>query len=307
MSLKYDGLTILEAPEIKRFTSPPPGRPQTRWLRDLLDFSSMRCEGISYFSSSARLIARRHSEVKSMKAMGLDQYSGPLDPLSAATGMQAARLNALDLIESSKLLRDANKHAHSAALSVLAIEECGKIPIILQIFLGNPDTGALWKGFRKHVFKGKFHNPGILATAKSFFPQLDKETLATIANGPPPEFLDGMKQLAWYSECFQASDGPTWHLPKNMDWAEKADMLLAEAKALALNTRDRSPEELEIWKKHFDQLKAKTPDAVHKMMAGLRDELVQRNFIKKEWWDGLLKDIEDLQVQEPHCQPPAER
>jgi AbiV family abortive infection protein len=243
--------------------------------------------------------------VNSMKAMGLDQYSGPLDPQSAATGMQAARLNALDLIESSKLLRDATKHAHSAALSVLAIEECGKIPIILQLFLGDPDTSSLWKGFRKHLFKGKFHNPGILASAKAFFPKLDKQTLATMANGPPPEFLDGMKQLGWYSECFQASEGPTWHPPKNMDWAEKADMLLAEAKALALNVRDHSPEELEIWKKHFNQVKVKTSDAVKKMMGGLRNELVQKNFIKKEWWDGLLNDIEDLEWQEPHYQPPA--
>jgi len=71
-------------------------------------------------------------------------------------------------------------------------------------------------------------------------------------------------------------------------------MLLAEAKALAFTIRDRSPEELEIWKKHFNQLKDKSPDALHNMVTGLRDELVEKKLIKKQWWDGLLKDIEEI-------------
>ncbi len=85
-----------------------------------------------------------------------------------------------------------------------------------------------------------------------------------------------------------------------MDWAEKADMFLAEAKALAFNIRDFPPEELEIWRKHFNQVTVKTPDAIRKMMAGLREELAQKNFIKSEYWDGILKDMEDLQGQEPN-------
>jgi AbiV family abortive infection protein len=63
-------------------------------------------------------------------------YSGELTAIQAASAMQAARMNALDLMDTAAILHDLKRFAHSVLFSTLAIEEAGKLPIILSIFLG---------------------------------------------------------------------------------------------------------------------------------------------------------------------------
>lgn len=81
-------------------------------------------------------------------------YGGALTPLQAASAMQAARLNARDLLETAELLYSLKRFAHSAALSTLALEEAGKLPILQGIFLGvGGDQSKLWRAYRRHQAK----------------------------------------------------------------------------------------------------------------------------------------------------------
>jgi hypothetical protein len=64
----------------------------------------------------------------------LTEYRGPLDAVAAATGMQAARLNAVDLYETATTLFEARRYSHSVAVAILAIEEIGKRALLLSIF-----------------------------------------------------------------------------------------------------------------------------------------------------------------------------
>ena len=57
-------------------------------------------------------------------------YRGGLTPAQAATAMQAARLNALDLMDTAEILFDVKRFAHSMAFSILATEEAS-VPIRL--------------------------------------------------------------------------------------------------------------------------------------------------------------------------------
>lgn len=230
----------------------------------------------------------------SLRLVGLLPYSGKLDATSAATGMQAARLNAIDLLRSSKLLFQARQYRHSVAFSVLAIEEAAKVPIIQSIFLKVGDASEKWKGLRQHIYKGKFLNPAIVSLAKATFPELDEETMAKVSQGPTPEDLDATKQLSLYSECFEAPGGPAWHLPKNLNSSDQARRWLAEAESMVSGLRDYPPEELEIWYKHacqYDRLE--NMEQLRAMTKRLRDELFAKGFIKAGWWDPIMKEIEN--------------
>ena len=64
------------------------------------------------------------------------QYHGELTPVHSATAMQAARLNALDLLDTAEMLFYFKRHAHSVAFSILSIEEAGKLVYLQLVFLG---------------------------------------------------------------------------------------------------------------------------------------------------------------------------
>lgn len=229
--------------------------------------------------------------MSSLRRVGLIPYSGKLDSVSAATGMQAARLNALDLLHSSKLLFQANQFRHSIAFAVLAIEEAAKIPIIQSIFLEAGDSREKWKGLRQHTYKGKFLNPAITSLATATFPDLDEETIIKVSQGPAPDDLDAAKQLSLYSECFETTDGPIWHLPKNLSDSDQAKHWLAEAQAMVLGLRNYPPDELEVWYRHARQYDQLNGEQIKVMMQELKNELLAKGFIKEGWWDPIMKEM----------------
>jgi hypothetical protein len=71
--------------------------------------------------------------LSSLRSIGLEPYSGPLTPEDAATAMQAARLNALDLLASARLLHEQGRFHHSTGLCILALEEVGKPQIVMSM------------------------------------------------------------------------------------------------------------------------------------------------------------------------------
>lgn len=66
-------------------------------------------------------------------------YVGALSAAQAAAAMQAARMNALDLMDTADILFSLKRFAHSVAFATLAVEEAGKLSLLLAILLGVGD------------------------------------------------------------------------------------------------------------------------------------------------------------------------
>jgi AbiV family abortive infection protein len=221
-------------------------------------------------------------------------YSGRLTALEAASALQAARLNALDLLDTADILYNLKRFAHSLALSTLAIEEAGKLPLLLSIFLGFSDElPKLWRSYRRHQEKTRSLNLGIEARVRATYPEIPHEAAWEIGQrGLAPDAQETLKQRAVYSDCLETADGFVCHLPRNIDWRRQAWDRLCEAQALVLALRDYPPEELEVWLQHAKEAQSKGGD-FRSMLEPLHRDLLERGFVQEGWWNSLLADIHE--------------
>lgn len=222
-------------------------------------------------------------------------YRGGLTPAQAATAMQAARLNALDLLDTAEILFDLKRFAHSVAFSILAVEEASKSPLLLYILLGFINKDDLWPSYRTHRAKTRFLNPGIQARIRAEFPEVPPEIAKDLGErGPTPDDLEIEKQRAFYSDCLKAAGRVQVHLPRNVDWRHIAWDRLCEARALVTPLRDYSPEELKIWLKHAEEAQ-KNGASFATMLQPLHKELLAKGFVKEGWWTTILEDTDQEQ------------
>ncbi len=218
-------------------------------------------------------------------------YRGGLTPAQAASAMQAARLNALDLLDTAEILFDLKRFAHSVAFSILAVEEASKPPLVLYILLGFENNDGLWRDYRTHKAKMQFLNPGIQARIRTEFPEVPPEIAKNFGKrGPMPNDLEIEKQRAFYSDCLKAAAGVQVHLPRNLDWRDIAWDRLCEARVLITALRDYSPEELKIWLKHAKEAQ-KNGGSFATMLEPLHKELLAKGFVKEGWWTTLLESV----------------
>lgn len=228
----------------------------------------------------------------SLRTVGLEPFAGQLTLLAAASAIQAARLNALDLLETAQLLNERQRYAHSTALAVLALEEAGKVQILMLMVAGVGDLSEHWRAYRRHTSKTASMNFALELRASAHFPNLSAEELRRVReNGPGPEDLDALKQLALYSDCFKADDAAAVHLPRNIDWRQWSEERLAEATALVKYLRDYPPEELELWAKHGALAKAKGASFVT-FLKPLHDELLAKGFITEAQWAPIFRRLQ---------------
>lgn len=220
-------------------------------------------------------------------------YRRELTPIQTSTAMQAARLNALDLLETAEFLFGQKRYAHSIVFSILAIEEVGKVELLLNIFLGfGGKRSALWNGYRNHRVKTETLNIAIEARVRAEFPEIPRDKAREIREaGPTPDQIEIIKQQAIYSDCLDTVDGFQCHLPINLDWQETAWDCLCDARVVVPALRDYPPEELEIWLKHAKEAQPKGGNLAN-MLEALHKELLTKGFVKDGWWNTLLADIE---------------
>jgi len=111
-----------------------------------------------------------------------------MSPLDTATIIQAARINAVDLLETAKLLRNEERYPHSFVFGVLALEEAGKVEMALALLLGlGPAPNELWRSYRQHTAKTSLTNFAIVMRAGVLIPDLSTEVLERLRNGPSPK------------------------------------------------------------------------------------------------------------------------
>lgn len=223
------------------------------------------------------------------------RYLGSLDSASAAAALQAARLNALELLETAEILYKLKRFPHSMAFSILSIEEAGKRPILQTILLtGTEQLGSLWRSYRQHQAKTATLNVGIESRIRATFPYIPRDQAKALAErGPTPEELEISKQEAIYSDCLDREGEFHCHLPDTVDWHELAWHRLCEARSLVRSPRDLSPDELEVWVKHGAAAR-ESGRSLESVLPELHKELLEKGFVKEGAWDTLLSDLKQV-------------
>ena len=86
---------------------------------------------------------------------GLGQWKNTLKPAQIAEGMNAANNNARRLIEDAEILFNLNCFPSALSLSILSIEESGKVSILRELALAKngEQVKEAWKAYRSHTKK----------------------------------------------------------------------------------------------------------------------------------------------------------
>jgi len=170
-----------------------------------------------------------------------------LTPNQIADGINTARRNAIRLLTDAKILLNTGKYPSAAALSILSIEESGKIPILRLLSLSTTyeDSLKVWKDYRSHTKKNVLWS----------FPQLVVEGARKLNDFRPifdqvsehPYILDQLKQISIYSDCLGEAH---WSEPTSIIDKGLAESLVSIAEVLA-STTEVTAIEIELWIKNF--------------------------------------------------------
>jgi len=177
----------------------------------------------------------------------LNAYKGKLTPAQIAEGINAAKRNAKRLLDDAKLLLEAKRYPSAASLSVLSIEENGKVAILRSIAVAKNDkeTGDWWKDYRSHTRKNlAWLLPQLFAQGArrldDFKPLFDKKS-------DHPYILDQLKQIGFYTDCLGNAH---WSIPEEVIDEQLAKALFTIASIFGKDT-ETTPKEIELWVKHI--------------------------------------------------------
>lgn len=181
--------------------------------------------------------------------MKRSQYHQSLTPEKAAEGIQIIIENAQSLLSDAELLYKNERYERTVTLSVLAIEEIGKIPILRSILLedGQKELSKAWKNFRTHTEKnwGLYFSDYIKGGADN----IDDLKLMFIDDESKSR-VENIKQLSIYTDYFKKNK---WSSPANVVNQKLAKTILDNAK-IFVNKRNSflsSEEGLKLWIKHL--------------------------------------------------------
>lgn len=178
----------------------------------------------------------------------LDQYKGRLTAEEVAEGMRAAGRNAVRLVDDAELLLENGRFPSAAALSILAIEEAGKLAILRQISIDQGDDkarNACWRDYRSHTKKNAtWLLPQLVAEGArgldDFFPLFSKDA-------DHPFLLDKVKQISLYTDCLGDAN---WSEPLEVVDEDLARMLVQIARVLS-RYPGTTAKEIDLWIKHM--------------------------------------------------------
>ena len=179
----------------------------------------------------------------------VNQYMGSLTPKQAADGIAAAMRNAESLLRDAELLLEHGRWPRATALTILAIEESGKVPLLRALLLAKNEAERReeWKAYRSHTEKNVLY----------ILPQLVAEGARSLEDMRPvmdpesehPEVLDAVKQYGFYTD---ACGNCHWSIPDEVISEAFAKSMFRLASLLAKGSEAlTSAEELEIWVKHM--------------------------------------------------------
>lgn len=152
----------------------------------------------------------RKKLIKMVKEMNIDTLgrldTGPLSDHEIAVGMHLSFKNAQELHEEAHLLYRNQRLGRTLSLLVLALEELGRIPILLNaIYIGQDDIGTwkrFWAGLRRHALKQGVWTAYGKQLAEQGHP--DAAYFTTLPADYVP-LLDRYKQCGFYVTCFDGN------------------------------------------------------------------------------------------------------
>ena len=208
---------------------------------------------------------------------GLGQWKNTLKPAQIADGMNAANNNARRLAEDAEILLKLNRLPSALSLSILSIEESGKISILRELALaqnGNQVKEA-WKAYRSHTKKNVLwlfpHLASNGANKLEEFKSLFGE------NAEHPLLLDNLKQIGFYTDCLGKAH---WSIPAKVVDRENTENILNVAK-LMCNDTPYSPKEIELWVKHIKPVWKGSMDSMKMALNNWFDEMVKEGLLSE--------------------------
>lgn len=173
-----------------------------------------------------------------------------LTPAQASRGIAAAIRTARGLLSDGALLLEKKRWQRAAALSILAIEEMGKVEILRSILLARSEEELMseWRAYHNHKKK----NPGwiLLDLVRGGAKKFEHFKPIVDPRSDHSEFLERIKQECLYSNISPTGDWSSPEQKVGVDVAKatfEAAMVLVPRGALAMT----SEEELELWVKHL--------------------------------------------------------
>lgn len=152
-------------------------------------------------------------EAKKIVRSVMPRYEGALTQEQVAEGVKLASDNAVRLLKSARLLLHAGDAPTAMSLSILALEEHGKIEILNRI--GNEKNCDIirkcWSDYHKHISKtGAFTE--IYAMLKGVVEEVEIREFQE-KNSDLLPMVDLLKQLGFYTDC---SGKCRWHDPRKI-------------------------------------------------------------------------------------------
>jgi AbiV family abortive infection protein len=178
---------------------------------------------------------------------GLEQWKNTLKPPQIAEGMNAANKNAIRLLEDAEILFNLDRFPSALSLSILSIEESGKVSILRELALAKngEQVKEAWKAYRSHTKKNvmwifpSFVEDGA-QKLEEFRPIFDK-------GSDHPQLLDNLKQIGFYTDCLGKVH---WSIPEEIIDKKFTVQILTIAK-MQCEKRDFTAREVELWIKHL--------------------------------------------------------
>jgi AbiV family abortive infection protein len=181
-----------------------------------------------------------------MPSIPLEPSQGRLNPDQVAFGINAARRNAVRLLEDAEILYQKQRWATVITLSILSVEEFHKTHILRSISVEREETALRkqWKKYRSHTKKNLLaHLPELMRngarTPHEFQSLFDP-------NAPHPRQIEQIKQWSIYTDSY---GNGAWVEPHIFANHELADYLFKTAKAIVSN-REVTTKEIELWVKY---------------------------------------------------------
>tara|TARA_B100000424_G_C22887534_1_gene472176 strand:- start:192 stop:902 length:711 start_codon:yes stop_codon:yes gene_type:complete len=207
----------------------------------------------------------------------LQQYKNNLNNLQIANGMNAASENALRLIEDANILFDQQRYPSALSLSILSIEESGKVSILREMAIARngKELKTAWQAYRSHTKKNVAWI--FLDLIKNGANKLEDFRDMFKPNSEHPYVLDNLKQIGFYTDCLGQSN---WSIPTNIIDRDITRSILNVAECLTTET-NHTEREVELWASYLGPVKY---ESLQHQKAALHDWFIA---MKKE---GLIKE-----------------
>ncbi len=144
----------------------------------------------------------------------------PLNKKQLATGMHFCYINAKSLADEVRLLKENGHFSRALSLTILALEELGKIPLICNMILYRENDAEAWRKSWKELQSHKLKLGVWTVYGKRLLRVLGKSYKTELPAGIEP-LADKFKQLGFYVSFFKGQ----FLLPEdfskdNQEWLE---------------------------------------------------------------------------------------